>query len=146
MITIDYHKLASLSAWDIASEFGIHYSGDSNAIEHGGFFYNADNWEAYGYASCIEFWLDPDQEDTLIVSCGTINKPDDKEGAFRCCGISTDSPDTSNIHCQIDCVRNYCGIEPDAYQSFTRKYKLSDWKEWRIWKSVSPLLTELRSI
>ena len=140
--TIDFHALASMSAWDVAKTLGCYYSGDSNAIEHGGYFYDASDWEAYGYASCVEFWLDPEaKEDTLCILVGTINKPDDMSSAFSYCG--TPEGEHENIHAQIDAVRSYCGIEPDDYQEFQRAYKLSTWKEWRIWKRVTPLLLQL---
>ncbi|CAB4162724.1 hypothetical protein UFOVP785_97 [uncultured Caudovirales phage] len=140
--TIDFHALESMSAWDVAETFGCHYSGDSNAIEHGGYFYDASDWEEYGYASCVEFWLDPDaKEDTLRILVGTINKPNDMSGPFSCC--DTPESEQDNIHAQIDAVRSYCGIEPDDYQEFNRVCKLATWKEWRIWKSVCPLLFNL---
>lgn len=139
-----YQELSSLSAWDIANRIGIHYSGDCSPIPHGGFFYDAKDWEQYGYANCIEFWIDPDTTpDTLRITIGTIHKPDDMSGAFECCDVP--EAERSNIHAQIVACRDYNGIEPDEHQEYSRAYNLETWSEWRIWKSVYPLLLSLWS-
>jgi len=136
-----YLKLASQSGLDIAKHFRCAYSGDRDPINHDGVFYDPRDWESYGYASCVEFWTDP-ENGNLMVSCGVIHKDDDMSGAFACSGIDQDSDDARNIHCQIDCCRSYSGIEPDDYQ-ITRRYNLDNWAEWRIWRSVAHLLRQL---
>lgn len=134
-----YDHLASLGAWEIARFYGCDYSGDCNPLEHGGYFYDSRNWEAYGYASCVEFWEDC-ENDCLVVQRGTINKPsnpEDMESAWQCIGIAPDDENRSNIHAQIDAIRSYCGIEPDgtSYPDL-KNFRLEDWQEWRIWRSI----------
>jgi hypothetical protein len=85
MPEVTNERLTELCGWDVAEAFGCHYTGDADPIHHGGIFYDARDWEADGYASCVEFWEDPDTE-ALVVQPGTIRKPDDMEAAFRCIG------------------------------------------------------------
>lgn len=127
-------QLSDMSPHAIADHYGIGYSGDMNPIEHGGFFYSLGDWEKYGYASCVEFWEDP-ETGALIVQPGTIHKSADMTGAFQSSGIEPEHQD--NIHAQIDAVRSYCGIEPDgiAYPSL-KSFQFSNRKERNIWKSI----------
>lgn len=136
-------ELASMSGWDIAKALGCEYSGDCNPIRHGGFFYDARDWEAWGYANIVEFWDDPEtKDDILVVQRGTIHKPDDMSGAFRCCDVP--ESEQGNIHAQIEACRYYGGIETDDEDRLQpRRYNLDNWKEWRIWKSIRPLIEQL---
>lgn len=136
-------QLASMMAVDIADHLGIGYSGDMNPIKYGGYFYSLSDWADYGYASCVEFWEDPETHH-LVVQTGTINKPDNDEemdSAFMCCGIDergTNRELRDNIHVQIECTKDYCGMEPDstAYPHL-KSFRLEDWqKERNIWKSI----------
>ncbi len=68
------HKMASMPAWEIASMLGCHYTGDCNAIPHGGAFYSTRDWKAYGYASCVVI---EEIDGRILVSSGTINRSDD---------------------------------------------------------------------
>lgn len=134
-------KLASLAGWNIAKYFACSYEGDSDPIRHGGVFYDPRDWAEYGYASCVEFWADPDsREDTLVVSSGTIHRPGIQEvkAALQHYGLDW----TDDVHQQIEACRAYNGIEPDDCVS-PRRYKLDHWHEWRIWRSVSELLAQL---
>lgn len=148
----DPRTLDSLSAWDIAKLIGCHYSGDSNTIEYGGVFYDPRDWQKYGYANCVELWIDPDsKEDTLRITIGTIHRDSDMSGPFSCIGHNPDNldqhgepiPADTLTHIEIEACRYYSGIEPDDYQEFQRSYKLAHWKEWRIWKSLLPILSSL---
>ncbi len=128
-------QLADMTPWDIARHLGIGYSGDMNPLEHGGFFYDHRDWDAWGYARCVEFWEDPDTGE-LVVQPGTIHRPDDMTSAFECCGIS-DIDDRNNVHCQIECCRDYYGIEPEGTaHPHLKVFRLESWKERNIWKSV----------
>lgn len=142
-----FERIASLSSWDIAREYGCHFSGDVDPINHGGFFYDARDWDAYGYAQCVEFWEDY-EHDCLVVQRGVINRPDDDdmESVWRGIGIDADSEERDNIHAQIEAARSYCGIEPDGtdYPEL-KNFRLEDWKEWRIWRSIDPWLRQLGS-
>lgn len=138
-----YVKLASLSAWEIADHFGCHYDGDSNPIEHGGFFYDTRDWESGGYASTVEFWWD-DDADQLVVQRGTISKPQDLAACWNCAG-TPDDPDLRNdTRAQIEAVKSYWGITPDGvtYPDLMN-FRLDDWAEWRLWRSVAPWLKAL---
>ncbi len=142
-----FQRIADMDAWNIAKEYGCHYSGDCSPIPHGGFFYDARDWEKYGYASIVEFWCDDDsREDTLIVECRTVNRPDDMESAFRCIGIEPGNPLRNDVHCQIEAVQSYQGSEPleDFSGPFVKRFKLADWPhEWRIWRSIDGWIRSL---
>lgn len=135
-------QLASMSSWQIAETFGCHFSGDANPIEHGGFFYDARDWEDYGYASCVEFWEDPETH-ALIVQPGTIRKwSNDREraSALQFCGID----EFESIHAQIDACRYYLGIEPDGTEyPYLKAFNLETWSEKNIWKSVRGWIEQL---
>lgn len=135
-----YRQLASQSGRDIAQHFRCSYYGDCDPINHGGFFYDPRDWEAYGYASCVEFWTHPETGE-LIVRSGVINRVGDFDKCMTYNGI-TDPIDRENVDIQIECFRWYSGIEPDDYQ-ITRRYNLENWQEWRIWRSVAHLLKQL---
>ena len=141
-----FERIASMSSWDIAKHYGCSFSGDCNPIEHGGFFYDSRDWEAYGYASCVEFW-DDHENGCLIVQRGTIQKPsqpEDMNSAFRCIGMAVDDENRENIHAQIEAVRYYCGIEPDgtSYPDL-KNFDLDQWQEWRIWRSIEGYIQPL---
>ncbi len=127
--------LADNSPWTIAERLEIGYSGDMNPVEHGGYFYSTRDWEAFGYADCVEFWEDP-ETGYLVVQRGVINRPNDMSSAFRCAGI--EGQDTSNIHAQIDASKCYYGIESELEHGTGMKvFNLDTWKkEHRIWRSV----------
>lgn len=129
-------KLADLSGWDIARELGCDYTGDMNPVMHGGVFYDSRDWESYDYASCVEFWEDPETHH-LCVTRGTINRSQNMERAFHCCGIPKEEQD--NIHAQIETSRSYSGIESDD----TRTFDLESLGEYEIWKAVRSWLEEL---
>lgn len=138
---ITNERMASMAAWDIATAFGCGYSGDYNPVEHGGFFYNKRDWLAYGYASCVEFWHDPEQDDVLVVQRGTVHKLKDMEAAFKCCGIEAE---VGNVDAEIEACRSYGGIEPDGTRyPDLMTYRLADWRERNIWKSVRGWIEEL---
>ena len=140
-----FQRIADMSGWDIAKEYGCGYSGDGSPIPHGGFFYDARDWELYGYASCVEFWLDS-ESGSIVVECGTINRPDDMESDFRCIGIGPDDPNRDNVHCQIEACKAYWGYEPieDFGGRYVKSFRLDDWPhEWRIWRSVDGWLRQI---
>lgn len=114
--------LSSLSGWELAELFGCHFTGDVNPLRHGGTFYEADNWERYGYAFCVSF---ADVDGKLLVEAGTINRPKDMAPCFKCCGIAP--KDQNNIHAQIESALGYWGLETD--EDFSGRY--SRWFEER---------------
>jgi len=126
-------QLASMGASQIAAEMGCHYSGDENVLLHGGFFYDAREWEEYGYASVVEFH---ESEGVVTVSTGTVCKRN-LEPAFKCIGYSGD---LNNIHAQIEACRAYGGIEWDG---FSRSYRLCNWREGRLWARIRHLIEGL---
>lgn len=129
-------ELACMRGWRIAELLGCDYSGDADPILHGGYFYTARDWEAWGYAPVVELWGDPEDDDVLHVSTGTINKleGDDLDSAFRCIGIEPNDPLRQDVRCQIEACHAYAGIEAD--DDVHVSYKLSNWKEFRIWRRV----------
>ena len=131
-------RLSSLSGWDIAKELGLSYFGDGNPITYGGTFYDPTHWDDWGYAPCVEFWWDDDR-DRLVVSPGTINKPDadDMASAYQICDVPEEHRD--NVNAQIEAVQLAWGAEPDDYVP-SRSYNLETWAEWRLWRSVLPML------
>lgn len=136
-------ELASMSGWDIAKALGCHYSGDSDPIRHGGFFYSILDWEENGYADCIEFWSD-DGDGKLRIYTGTIHRLEGKEleSAFGCVGL--EDGQRGNIHAQIDACKSYAGMEPN-YDGVATTFGLENWKEHRIWARVRPLIERLSS-
>ena len=137
MNTITNAQLSSMSAWDIAKALGCHYTGDTNPIRHGGVFYSINDWQN-GYANCVEFWEDPENNDIAHVSCGVINALEGKklDSAFNCIGIDKDDTNTrNNIHAQIEACRYYFGIEPDDYTS-SESFNIEECDEDTIWASV----------
>lgn len=142
-------QLSDMSPWDIADHYGIGYSGDLNPIEHGGYFYSIEEWDKWGYASCVEFWEDPETH-ALVVQTGTINKPDsdeEMESAFLCSGFDGDGDSgelRDNVHVQIECVKGYMGMEPDGTcYPHLKSFRLEDWKERNIWKSIRAWIEDL---
>jgi hypothetical protein len=142
-----FQRIASLTGWAVADHFGCSYSGDSDPIDHGGFFYDARDWDRYGYARVVDFWTDPDDDGVLNVSRGTVLAPsaDQWPRVWSCCGIA-DPADRANLHCQIDAARAHFGMEPDGtrYPDVLR-FRFDDWTEWRIWRSIAPWLAALAS-
>ena len=122
--------MADGSPWEWAPQlFGLQFTGDINPIDHGGLFYSTADWVEYGYADAIR--LDT-SEGVLFVTIGTINKPErsDMADAFRCCG--TPEEFQQDVGAQIEACDGYWGVEADQ----NRTYRLDEWKEWRIWKSL----------
>jgi len=135
-------RLASLSGWQIAKDLGLGYSGDCNAIDHGGFFYNPTHWDDWGYAEIVQFTPDGDWEgNRLRVERGTINRPDDLDAVFAQSGI--DPEERGNIHAQIEAVRYHNGAEWDDRDSGFRLYNPDLWAEWRLWRSILPMLRSI---
>lgn len=137
-----FQHVASLAGWDVAKLAGCDYSGDHDPIQHGGFFYETENWEKYGYANIVDFCLLDDGY--LYVEQGTVNRPNDTAKLLTAirnfCG---EYVDVHNIHVQIDYCKGYNGYDHSEYGP-TRKYRLEDWPhEWRIWKSVYHVIESL---
>lgn len=141
-----FQRLASMSGWNIADEFGIHYSGDSNPIPHGGFFYNVGNWEKEGYADVVEFWDDHEHK-CQVVQQGTIHKPKTEaewESVWSSIGCEANDEIRNNIHAQIEAVRCHSGIMPKGITyPYLKDFDLETWAEWRIWRSIAGMLKEL---
>lgn len=138
-------QLSEMTPWDIATHYGIGYSGDMNPVEHGGYFYSLADWESYGYASCVEFWHDP-ESGALVVQPGTVNKPDDEatlQAAYNCVDwksvwVETGEDPRKELAFQVESVKSYCGMDRygTAYPDLMT-FNLDNWpKEWRIWRSI----------
>lgn len=139
--TAFFKHLPSLTGWAIAELYGLHYEGDSDPITHGGTFYNLNNWQEYGYAGCVELYPNVDGTDVMIVSVGTVHRPDDTTLA-RALHSADLPPDTTEPAELAYAVRCYCGAEPDDEPG--RTYDTANWpNEWRLWKSIHPLLLAL---
>ena len=136
-----YERLASLSGWDIAKELGLSYCGDTDPIRHGGYFYNPAKWDEWGYAPAVEFWWD-DESDRVCVSPGTINRPDDMERVFLLSGLAREHQGSTLA--QIEATKNHGGFEPDEYTP-THTYDPDTWAEWRLWRSVLPMLRSIQA-
>jgi hypothetical protein len=141
-----WQQVASLSGWDVAAHYGCSYIGDCNAIDHGGYFYDPRDWEPYGYASVVEFWRDPEDDDVLYVQRGTVHRPQTAKewrSAWSCIGAPEDDT-RHNVHAQIDAARSWGGIETDgtSYPAL-KTFRTTDWHEWRIWRSVHDWLAAL---
>lgn len=136
-----FRRLPSLTGWAVAELYGLHYDGDSDAIAHGGTFYSLTQWAAFGYAPCVELCpLTDGGRELLMVSAGTVNRPD--ADTLRKALAMCDLPATEDAATVVDAVKSYCGAEPDAETG--RTYELANWpNEWRIWKSIHPLLLSL---
>jgi hypothetical protein len=137
--------LASLAGWDIAVAFGCGYSGDSNPIEHGGFFYDLRDWESYGYAATVEFWSDPEaSNDTLIVQTGTIHKPNRETLKNALTSIGLNPNDTHPLEAEIEATKSWVGIEPEGTEfPYLKHFVLKDWREDRIWRSIRGWIEQL---
>ena len=127
--THDFAQLASLAGWDLARQLGCQFSGDCNYTDHGGYFYDSREWRRNGYAAAVEFRRIDDDENSLHVSCGTINRPNDISGCLASCGwrydgtgsaiaivdergeVITDELDIM-ARVEIDACRGHWGIEP----------------------------------
>lgn len=154
---LDPKKCADWHGWDIAKELGIGYSGDCNVIEHGGYFYSLRDWSRWGYASCVEFYMLWDEPGAILhVEAGTISRPDPEELSriIQQSGINYEvdprvlPPDGRMIYptaLEIECARDYWGIEPGYCHDDYRTFNLETWKEWRIWKAVLPMIERLTS-
>lgn len=128
--------MTTLSGWDIAEWCGCYYSGDSDPLNHGGYFYNLTNWERkrWNYADFVELIPVQDgKEEKVIVSEGTIHNGS-LQSAFRCLGI--EDVDTSDPHMQVEACKCYFGAE----SNYEKTYTLANWKEWRLWKRILPLI------
>lgn len=141
--TAFFKRLPSLTGWAIAGLYGLHYEGDSNAIDHGGTFYNLSTWDKWGYASCVELYPiegERGEGSLLMVSSGVIYRPNDD--TLRAALASCDVPNTADTATIVDAIKSYCGAEPCDQLGHT--YTLSNWpNEWRLWKSIHPLLLSL---
>ena len=140
-------EMCEADVYSLINHLNCGYSGDNDPIHHGGVFYDTRDWKNYGYASCVEFWHDPENTDILIVQCGVINKSLDMEAAFACIGLDpSDSMDEEALmHAEIEASRSYNGIEPDGDDwPHLKSFNLNHWrKEWRIWRSVRQWLESL---
>lgn len=125
------HKLQNrhindVSAHAVAELLGLDYSGDRN-LEHGGFFYDSQNWESYGYADAVRVSID---DGCIFIDIGTIIRPENMADALRCCRYSIDK-ETGNIVsdsgdivaergseafrlCEIECCEADGGIESET--------------------------------
>lgn len=137
-----FREMASLAGWDVAKAYGVAYSGDSDPIRHGGFFYNTADWSEYGYADAVEFWLE-EETNTLVVQRGTINKVDDDE-LTKLIESTYDDVDPTDIHLQIDACKGHWGVDNEGpMYPDTLRFNLDNWSEWRIWRSVEFMLNGL---
>lgn len=128
--------LSSMSGWDVAKHFGCDYTGDANPIDHDGTFYDARDWEQYGYASCVQFTRIADDDDALLIECGTIHKPEDMQPCYECCGVGDDVEKTT--HVQIECALAYYGAEPTEDMSGRLSQRFADGTdEDEIWNAVT---------
>lgn len=136
-------QLSSLDAWQIAERFDCCYQGDVNPIDHGGFFYEVRDWESYGYASIVEFWVDPESDETVI-ECRTVNRPDDMQSLFDNCGMEFPAPDQLSAHVQIWLVQSANGSEPleDFSGPYVQRFP-EDTDEDAIWESVRGWIEQL---
>lgn len=136
-------ELASMPAWDAARALGCSYEGDCNPIDHDGFFFSLHDWLENGFCNVVEFWVDPDANQ-LVVSCGSIHRPDDEQELARAlsgAGIPPDEIDPNNPAIEIVACRYMNGIEPDAYaQPMRFRYGTN---EARIWGRVRGWIEEL---
>lgn len=123
----DRFGVNSKSMHDICEKLGICYSGDAS-LEHGGLFYEKENWQKYGYASAIQVSVD---DGCVFITVGTISKPKDITSELSCCGWSIDD-ETGNIVCEhdgiivagknsghydnvvIEAVSSYSGVEQES--------------------------------
>jgi len=128
-------QLADMDPHEIAKQLGIEYSGDVNAIPHGGTFYSTENWDRYGYADCLRF---DSYEDLVCVELGTINRADDMDSCFRTIGLSADEVESSfRIHVEIEACLATWGME--TLQDFSGDYRVTMGEDWnnverRLWK------------
>ncbi len=139
--------LASLSGWDIASHFGCRYTGDMNPIQYGGHFYDPRSWEEDKEADIVEFWLNEENWDDPILNVqrGTLYRPDQKmvDEAFKC--FEEELPRTPE--CEIEALLNHTGYDHHGHEyPGLIRFRLSTWKEWRIWKQVTPWLRALGDV
>jgi hypothetical protein len=141
----ELQSIACKPAWDIAQHFHCDYYGDSDCFEYGGFFYDTRTWEQ-GYARVVEFWQDPEDDDRLIVQQGRIHRPatnKDWELCWSSAGI-TDPETKQNIHAQISIVGQASGIRPAGITyPHLKSFRLTDWQQWRILRSIEPWLQAL---
>jgi len=93
----DRFGVNSKSMHDICDKLGIYYSGDAS-LEHGGLFYEKDNWQKYGYSSAVQVSVD---DGSVFITVGSINKPKDIASALSCCGLSIDDK-TGDVVCEHD--------------------------------------------
>jgi len=135
-ITKDSATWAEASPWELAKLLGIGYCGDSNPVDHDGWFYGVHDWPDHGYASIVEFTRDGS---TLWVECRTVNHPGDKETAEAFASHDVDPFDLSDserVFAEIECVRGHWGSEPvEDYsgrlaQRFRRYETDDDEREW----------------
>lgn len=130
---------ASWDAWRIAAHIGCSYTGDANVLVYGGLFYSVRDWDAWGYADCVEFYEHPER-DTVVIARGCINKPDGDESmrsALRCIGVDEEE---SDIHVQIEAACSWGGMET---KDIVGEFGLDTWHEWRIWRKCLPALRSL---
>lgn len=158
------HEVDEKGPYWLACELGIGYTGDVDAIQHSGLFYDRSNWLDYGYASAVELLNHYDEDDgspLLLVTQGTINRGDDEDwmrAAQRCAGdtqgweecraqVELDPNHPAGLEMvdrEIEASLGYSGIEPAHYHA-TRGYKTDTWrKEWRLWRSILPMILALQ--
>lgn len=144
------YQLAQEDPHVIAKEYGCYYSGDVNTIDHGGYFYETHNWDKYGYAEIVEFWVDPDTNET-VVDCGTVNKRKEEEltSALRAYDMIVaigELPREKQIHTEIHALKSHWGYE--VSEDFSGRYQ-KRFKERRsdefIWQTVIGWIIALKS-
>lgn len=107
--------------YDAATELGLHYMGDCN-IEHGGYFYNADDWK-YGYAMAVDVCI---ADGKLFVQTGTINKLSDSDMFEVYSTVDFDGmPEEQCRHYEIDYCKSQFGVESD-YDDTNAGFDMSD--------------------
>jgi hypothetical protein len=93
-----HYRLSRLDPWAIARRFGLHYSGDTNPVDHGGYFYRVTPTTIEdGYAEGFRF---VDVEGVTHLESLTINLPDEWEElcrALECVGWDGDDGDLYDI-------------------------------------------------
>jgi hypothetical protein len=127
------------SAWELAQKLGIQYVGDSSPFDHGGTFYETNNWGNYGYARCVSF---QSIEGRTLVESGIINCPSKVEEVHKahdCCDCPVESRDTATG--QIESCLGYFGFERD-YSDYAEWFKQD--QEYKCWKKCLPWILSLR--
>ena len=129
--------------WTIAKDLGLGYTGDMNAIPHGGIFYSTKDWAEYGEAECVRI---QESEGVLWVEHCAIDKPKHKEmvAALRSCGLEHEEDVTPEM--EIESAMWYCGPSHVGFRYTFHSDNGKDWgefPEFQIWKAARPLILSL---